>query len=113
METLNLYMQLDKTHPQIVDGLLAECGDDLAARVIAARKADVITDQKRIDLLVDQLAKVESERDSLIHNASTKKPIGYLIQFDGGASPVEYLPANNAHMLADMDNVHVRPVFAW
>jgi len=113
METLNLYMQLDKTHPQIVDGLLAECGDDLAARVIAARKADVITDQKRIDLLVDQLAKAEAERDALLYNAATKKPIGYLIQFDGGTSPVEYLPSDNAHMLSEMENVHVQPVFAW
>jgi len=139
METLNLYMQLDKTHPQIVDGLLAECGDDLAAKVIALRNAkkfeafaaahdainnavdiafgkrrvDIISDQKRIDLLVDQLAKVEAERDALIHNAATKKPLGYLIQFDGGTSPVEYLPMDRAHMLSEMENVHVQPVFAW
>jgi len=112
-KTLEMYLALDKTHPQIVDGLLAECGDELAAKVIAARKADVITEQKRIDLLVDQLAKAEAERDALLFNAATKKPLGYLIQFDGGTSPVEYLPADNAHMLAEMENVHVQPVFAW
>lgn len=64
-KTLEMYLALDRTHPQIVDSLLAEIGDELAGAVIAARKADVITDQKRIDLLVGALAKAEKERDDL------------------------------------------------
>jgi len=74
-ETLEIYAALDRTHPQIIDDLLKECVDKLAQQVIAARKVEVITDQRRIDLLVAALTKAEHERDSLrekIHATSKR-----------------------------------------
>jgi len=74
-ETLAVYAALDRTHPQIVDDLLKECGDELAQKVIAASKVEAITDQRRIDLLVTALTKAEHERDSLrekIHATSKR-----------------------------------------
>lgn len=64
-KTLEFYLALDRTHPHIVNDLLAEIGDTLADAVIAARKNNTITEQKRIDLLVEALANAERERDEL------------------------------------------------
>ena len=62
------YRALDLAHPEIIESLATDCGDSLAAIVIAARKAERLTDQKRISLLVGALTAAEKERDALVHS---------------------------------------------